>query len=548
MAINSFDTLRVLIIDDFNSFRINLKKIICELGFRRVDSVGSGEEALSFYHKSHYDLILCDYNLGQGRNGQQLLEELRIKKKLRPQDTFILLSAETSRNVVMSAYDCEPDAYLTKPVTAKVIQQRLKRLLNKRNELLHIYENLADGRTKEGIRLLKKMIASNSRHSIHCQKLLAELYIQNQQFAEAEAIYHIILEMGALDWAQVGLAKLKIMSGEPEIAIKWLTNIIKENPSCMKAYDVLSIALEAIDDRESLQKNMQKAVDISPMSISRQASLASVALENGSAEVATKAFKKTVKYGANSLHSTLENQLGYAEAVARLYNQDPTKAKEIAKDAIKVINDLSGQQNIPPDLKTKSTLLNSQLQAIQGDTKKAKEMMEHVTTTINEKNVTLEIEIEIIYTLIANDQYKKAQAMSQQLANKYKKNQSALEKIDRLLPEPVSEKGKKTLSNINKKGVEAYKTAEYDIAIDYFTKVEKRHPYYLGTKLNLAQALIGKMRKHGFDQDNVDRCNIIFDFFARHLDIKNIHYNRYSQLKWMLSTITSTHINLKNKG
>ena len=541
MAINSFDTLRVLIIDDFNSFRINLKKIICELGFRRVDSVGSGEEALSFCHKSHYDLILCDYNLGQGRNGQQLLEELKIKKKLRPQDTFILLSAETSRNVVMSAYDCEPDAYLTKPVTAKVIQQRLKRLLNKRNELLHIYENLADGRTKEGIHLLKKMIASNSRHSIHCQKLLAELYIQNQQFAEAEAIYHIILEMRALDWAQVGLAKLKIMSGEPEIAIKWLTNIIKENPNCMKAYDVLSIALEAIDDRESLQKNMQKAVDISPMSISRQASLASVALENGSAEVATKAFKKTVKYGANSLHSTLENQLGYAEAVARLYNQDPTKAKEIAKDAIKVINDLSDQQNIPPDLKTKSTLLNSQLQAIQGDTKKAKEMMEHVTTTINDKNVTLEIEIEIIYTLIANDQYKKAQAMSQQLANKYKKNQSALEKIDRLLPEPVSEKGKKTLSNINKKGIEAYKTAEYDIAIDYFAKVEKRHPYYLGTKLNLAQALIGKMRKHGVDQDNVDRCNIIFDFFTRHLDIKNIHYNRYSQLKWMLSTITSTH-------
>ena len=84
-------------------------------------------------------MVLCDYNLGAGQNGQQVLEELRKDGRIKPQDIFILISAETSRNVVMSAFDCEPDAYLSKPISTKTIEQRVKRLLNKRKELLDVF-------------------------------------------------------------------------------------------------------------------------------------------------------------------------------------------------------------------------------------------------------------------------------------------------------------------------------------------------------------------------------------------------------------------------
>ena len=235
--------LNVLIVDDFNSFRITLNKIMYEMGFRHIDSVGSGEEAYSFSKKNHYDLILCDYNLGKGKNGQQLLEELRINNLLKSQDIFILLSAETSRNVVMSAYDCEPDAYLTKPITAKVIQQRLRRLLGRRTTMLDIYASMQTGEVDKTIQLLTREIQQDSRYSMDCQKLLAEVYCDQKAFDKAEQVYRSVLEIRALDWAQVGLAKVKIEQGDCITAVKWLNDIVENNPSCMKAYDALTVAL-----------------------------------------------------------------------------------------------------------------------------------------------------------------------------------------------------------------------------------------------------------------------------------------------------------------
>ena len=93
MAKELYKNLKVLIVDDFNSFRMTLNKIMYDLGFRQIDGVASGDEASALCAKGHYDLILCDYNLGQGKNGQQLLEELRINKRLKAEDVFILLSA-----------------------------------------------------------------------------------------------------------------------------------------------------------------------------------------------------------------------------------------------------------------------------------------------------------------------------------------------------------------------------------------------------------------------------------------------------------------------
>ncbi|MGH1485446.1 MAG: response regulator [Cellvibrionaceae bacterium] len=540
MSANPFGTLNVLVVDDFNSFRITLNKIMYELGFKNVDSVGTGEEALSLCEKNHYDLILCDYNLGQGKNGQQFLEDLRVSKLLKSQDIFILLSAETSRNVVMSAYDCEPDAYLTKPITTKVIQQRLKRLLNKRNEMLSIYESLGKSDIAEAIRLLKRSVDENSRHSMDCQKLLGELYLQESSFDEAEAIYRTVLEMRALDWAQVGLAKVKVAKGEPEKAVQWLNDIIEENPSCMKAYDALSSALEATNDRDALQQNLEKAVEISPMSIGRQVSLAKTALENGDAEVAAKAFRKTVKHGANSCHDTVENQLNYAKAVARFYDNDALKAGEMAKEAIKILNELEEKQVIDPELQTQSKLLGSQLWAIKGDNKKSKEILDIVADSLEDQvSVDIDIEIEMVNTLISNNEFDRSQLQLKRMIEKYKNDEAALEKIDPLLSEPVSEKGKKILAKVNKKGIEAYKAAEYDVAINYFIKVEKRYPRYLGIKLNLAQAIISQLRQNGIDEASISRCVTIFDVVSRYITADNAQFKRYRQLQDMLRAITS---------
>ncbi len=530
--------LKVLIVDDFNSFRYTLSKIIHDLGFTYVDNVTSGEDALDVCRREHYDLILCDYNLGPGKNGQQTLEELRLEGLLKPQDIFILISAETRRNVVMSAYDGEPDAYLTKPITSKVIQQRLSRLLKKRKDMLDVYTALGDGKESQAIALLESKVVDESRYAMECQKILASLYVKHNQLSKAEKLYTTVLEMRTVNWAQVGLAHVKIKKGEPKKAMEWLNKIIHENPSYMKAYDVLSEALRVLEDNDQLQKNLERAVEVSPMSTARQVLLGSVAMNNGDMEVAAEAYSKAIKYGANSCYYTTENQLNYVKSVARFFNRNKLKAERMAKDALAVALALQNSDESGFNEKLQTQLLESQLCSFTGDLKRSENILNAAHKVLEEcENVDIEVEVEIINALLANNKIDKAQRKISDLLGLYAKDQSALEKIDPLLKEPASEKAKKILINCNKKGIDAYQDKEYDTAVHFFTKIERLYPQYLGVKLNLLQALIARMRDNGKNESDDMLCSAIIESVEKDLSPGDLHYDRYKQLQDMLSIV-----------
>lgn len=71
---------KFLIIDDFENFRTSLRLMLTSFGAAFVDTVANAEQALNQSKYESYDVMLCDFNLGEGKNGQQILEELRIKK------------------------------------------------------------------------------------------------------------------------------------------------------------------------------------------------------------------------------------------------------------------------------------------------------------------------------------------------------------------------------------------------------------------------------------------------------------------------------------
>jgi len=538
MSSADYSKLKVLIVDDFSSFRLALNKMLYEFGFRHIDSAASGIEAFNYCTKHRYDLILCDYNLGAGKNGQQLLEELRQRELLKRQDVFILLSAETSRNVVMSANDYEPDAYLTKPITNKMIEQRLGRLLHRRSEMLKIFTLIQADQKEEAIEPLKQKVAANSRYSMDCQKLLAELYIDLAQYSEAEKIYRSVLEMRPLNWAQVGLANARLAGGDAQTAAKWLREIIQANPSYMKAYDVLTQALTQLKDSDAVQENLQQAVEVSPLSLGRQADLAKAALDNGDAEVAAKAYRKIIKHGENSRHNTPENHVNFGKSVAQCFDKDIEQAQTYTKDVLVLLESIDEGFDFPDNEKIKAKLLSSQLLSAKGDKSQASQLLESLRDTIDENNLgDIDLEIELVKTYLANHRQDNAQNLLDKMIAHYSDNQEALEKIDPLLEEPISQHGKKVLAKVNKNGISAYQSGDYMRSIDYFSKAEKRFPRYIGIKLNLAQALIGKIKTDEREEDDVNRCLAIFDVVKRHLKQDQPHHKRFLQLQEMLRIV-----------
>ena len=105
-----------LIVDDFTDFRTSLRSMLREMGIKDVDTAESGETAIRMCAQKRYDFVLHDFHMGDGKkNGQQVLEDLMLDKLISHEAIFVMITAESSQAVVLSALEHEPDAYLTKP-------------------------------------------------------------------------------------------------------------------------------------------------------------------------------------------------------------------------------------------------------------------------------------------------------------------------------------------------------------------------------------------------------------------------------------------------
>lgn len=209
MSPGGFERKRILVVDDFDNFRTTVMRMLQEFGAQTVDTAVNGKDAIARCRTAHYDLVLCDYNLGPGKSGQQVLEQLRHDKLLKNSALFVLISAESSKSIVMAAYDYEPDGYLTKPITAKTLQQRLERLFRQSHEMREIYKAMDDEDISGAISRCRELIGRKSRVRPLAQKLLGRLLLQSEQYDAAEQLYRQVLQGRELDWAQVGLAVAK---------------------------------------------------------------------------------------------------------------------------------------------------------------------------------------------------------------------------------------------------------------------------------------------------------------------------------------------------
>ena len=78
-----FAKLSYLIIDDFESFRLSMREMLRSCGAEKIETSAKAFPAIQFCAYNHVDVVLCDYNLGEGKNGQHILEELRHKKLMK---------------------------------------------------------------------------------------------------------------------------------------------------------------------------------------------------------------------------------------------------------------------------------------------------------------------------------------------------------------------------------------------------------------------------------------------------------------------------------
>lgn len=541
MAEVNYSKLQALIVDDFDSFRLTIGKMLQDIGIHHVDNAVNGSEALRQCRSKAYDLILCDHNLGKGKSGQQVLEDLRHHKMPSSDSLFILISAESSKSIIMAAYDYEPDAYLTKPINNKILEQRLVRLFAQRAKLAPIMAAIKEKNIEEAVALCCKEIAADGRYTNQCQKLLGQLYLQLGDYPKAEAVYRQVLEVRQLDWAQVGMAKVKQLQGDLLGAQQWLEEVFATNQLAMKAYDMQADIYREQQANDLLQKVLENAVNISPLSILRQQHLGDVAMINNDAPTAANAYRRAVKLGENSCYDRLENHTGFARAALALFQEDKAQAKLLLRDVAKTLSEIDQRFGKSVTQKLETSLLEAQLLVCQGEDKKAAELIAAVQTTLAGGDVTLnlDIEIEMVRSLRATGQQLAADELLRNLLEQHRGSEVDLEKIDALLEEPASEKNRSKVAAINKKGIAFYEAGNFSAAVECFGSAQQVFPNHIGIRLNLVQALIEKLKVDATEKD-ADLAHGTLARVGEKLTATHDQYRRYRQLLEMLRSVDST--------
>ena len=114
---------KVLIADDDKAMRALFVHALKTLGVEDVMVAGDGEEALKFFERSDFELILLDWDMPK-KTGLEVLQAIRAKPSDIP---VIMITAKRTREGVVEAAEAGVTDYLVKPIDHNALTEKLAR-------------------------------------------------------------------------------------------------------------------------------------------------------------------------------------------------------------------------------------------------------------------------------------------------------------------------------------------------------------------------------------------------------------------------------------
>lgn len=288
------DALTILIIEPHAGMRASLRDMLKQAGMIKIDFAAGASAAIRAFKSRTYDMVMCEYDLGEGQDGQQLLEDLRHHKLISLSTVFFMVTAERAYEKVVSAAELAPTDYLLKPFAADTLLMRVVRAIERRNIFLPVYQLMELGNLRDAIAGCIEGTTNYNRHKVDFMRLRAELHVALGEPVEAEQVYTQLLATRAVAWARLGLAKSLYMQGRFAEAESNLQALVTENGKFLDAYDWLAKTHEAIGQLELAKAVLQDAVTVSPHAIRRLRKLGEIALKTGDINTAESSLRQVV--------------------------------------------------------------------------------------------------------------------------------------------------------------------------------------------------------------------------------------------------------------
>lgn len=501
-----FSRMKFLIVDDFQGMRTILRDILrsCGADGKLIATAANGKDAVEVLSNGKYDVVLCDFNLGPGKNGQQILEEAKIRNLIGPACTWIMVTAEKTSDAVTGTAEFQPDAYLLKPITEAVLRQRLAKIRAQKEAFSKIDQAMRRQDYARAIQHCDERLAFDKANASELQRTKADLAMKSGNLALAKQVFDGILAVRDVPWAKAGLAKVLVQGGERANAKALLEETIRESPTFLEAHDMLAALLKDMGEFEAAQQSLERATKLSPNSMTRQKNLGDVALKLGRLDNAERAFRKSVTLGENSALKSPDAYLGLAKTCSA--KADPTEALRVLDRLGKTFDD--------EKVKRQALAVEGAVHHQSGNLKKALEIVGELDKNADEFVLDGPGSLDVARLLLMTGNKEKAIALLQDQVKNSPDNEALLTEVKEIfVGAEMGEEGVHLVESSRKEGMEMMnrgvllaRDGEYEAAIEAMRVAREAMPANARVLFNLAYVILTRIQKSGSTQELLDEA------------------------------------------
>ncbi|KAB8038142.1 response regulator [Janthinobacterium aquaticum] len=407
-----YSDLSVLIIDPNPSMRGNLHNMLTQASITKAEYAVNSASAIKLLAKKPFDIILCEYDLGSGtdgQDGQQLLEDLRHHKLIGLWTIFIMLTSEAVHSKVVSAAELSPSDYILKPFTVDVLSGRIARAIERRAIFLPTYQLLEKGKLREAVASCSEAELRHPRLAADFARLRAELHLELGEWREAETIYTHMLQARPMAWVHLGLARTLFEQQRHEEVAQSLSELLEQYPRFMAAYDLLAQNHEAMGQQLQAKKILEDAVAISPHMVRRLRRLGGMAFDTGDIGAAERAYKQVVTKAKYSEFRDPEDHVNLVRTLVK---------KGDGPQASGVLRDMERSLRSGPNVEACRAISAAMLHEMTGnDIAAASELQQAAAAVQGARGLSTQLKVGLVQSCLKNNLDDAASELMMKLVN-----------------------------------------------------------------------------------------------------------------------------------
>jgi len=527
-----YNKIKILLIEDFAEYASAVISMISAMGCNHIDYVSSADAAIQKCREVTYDLILSDYNLGDGKDGQQVFEELRHFKII-PDDTcFIMITAEKTASMVMAAIESRPDSYLAKPFNRQLLKSRIDKSLVKKKKFKPIAKAIKRKKWKDATSLYEELCNDSSLYRQELKRLKLTILKNTESIQESQDYLENELDNRVTPWALTELGKIYYSLKKYALAEGIFKRMLMEFPFSLEGYDWLAKVQTILNKPVEAQQTIEKAIKRSPKLIKRQKSLGKLAETNGDNLVMMQAYRQAVKHGKHSVFSHADEYVKLTKSLGvrlkGIRNEDRDKLINEAKN---VFSQLQSKFSKSSGVQLRGAVAHADFSAVINDQTNVLKQIEIANKEFEnlDENIGANECIEIATSLQQLGFSELAESVLEDGVEQYFDQKNFIDKVKKITKNKNLIANALKVNKINNQAVKYFKEKKYNRSLDEFLLALNIAPNNINIALNRAQALLKKYQQSKSETELLHQAELVLSDIDR-LSSDDIRYKRYLEL------------------